>query len=118
MKDIKDYLHLYLNSNVSCLVDSFTTHTEPLNVANFNILCNGGYKPILRPLSSMTEEECFKLDWSYLHTSGEKIDHEPENLNPDEIIYLLSKGFDLFGLIESGLAIEKVVSPTLMKEKI
>jgi hypothetical protein len=39
-------------------------------------------------------------------------------LNAEIFQYLLSKGFDLFGLIESGLAIEKVVSPTLMKEKI
>lgn len=50
--------------------------------------------PILRPLSSMTEDELRNL-W------------EQGGARPDEFIYLLSKSFDLFNLIPNGLAIDK-----------
>lgn len=76
----------------------------------------GGCKPILRPLSDMSEDECFEL--------GEILNvHIPDHLiealknNSKYVIdfrysfeftrYLLSKHFDLFGLIEAGLAIDK-----------
>jgi len=36
-------------------------------------------------------------------------------LNADQFIYLLSRGFDLFGLIEAGLAIDKTTLPTTVK---
>jgi hypothetical protein len=116
MKNIRDYLHLYLNSNISCVVNTFSDHTEPLNVVNFNILYDGGYKPILRPLSSMAEEEFeeFKKhsdnDFSKMTViDSMSIDGDYTRLCHSAFAqqYLLSKGFDLFGLIESGLAIEQ-----------
>jgi hypothetical protein len=79
-----------------------------------------GFKLLLRPLSDMTEEE-FKqsgLFDSALLDIG--ISDEKEQLlmfvresrakedrcwYPDTYVYLLSKSFDLFNLIESGLAI-------------
>jgi len=89
-------------------------------------------KPILRPLSDMTEEEkimlcCLNLtnEWKPGHiiqTNDEDIaamrvfDHKgnykslyiPKNkISPSNFLWLLSKHFDLFGLIESGLAIDK-----------
>lgn len=66
----------------------------------------------LRPLSNMKEEEgrkCFD-DWdSDSPNAKDAISHgfEPNELNPEQFRYLLSRGFDLFGLIEDGLAIDK-----------
>lgn len=89
---------------------------------------------ILRPLSDMTEEEgneffrnkyreTHVFDWfncvavnkagieytfTY-HSSSRKRNKIImfDDLHPNDFIWLLSKGFDLFGLIDAGLAIKK-----------
>lgn len=78
---------------------------------------------LLRPLSSMTEEEKEQLakvvepkarKWnvSIHHTGAITIEtwanHHSimDNYSPNTFTHLLSKGFDLFGLIESGDAID------------
>lgn len=86
-------------------------------------------KPILRPLESMTEEErdhvWLLLGWNERIKGMERMDNIWMEFNPPEdddefrparwgsllkcLPYLLSRSFDLFGLIESGLAIS---SPT------
>lgn len=60
-------------------------------------------KPILRPLSDMTEDE--KEKWDNMRL--EDFEYSTELLAANETLYLLKQGFDLFGLIESGLAIDK-----------
>lgn len=74
------------------------------------------WKPILRPLSDMTEEEGLEIfelyaDKPYLASIAS---HESliEWLggrvgSPAHWRYLLSRGFDLFGWIDAGLAIDK-----------
>lgn len=74
------------------------------------------FKPILRPLSDMSEEEENDIavdmfgDWHKHVTnaikSGKKYVFD-YRVYPDLFLYLLSKHFDLFGLIESGEAIDK-----------
>lgn len=130
-KEIKDYLHLYLG----CWVLIKPPQDEDRRVGQFigfsdehklsarikfrsntpegrvNLLF---FKPILRPLSDMTEEE--HQEWMNLRGWVH------ENFNGKEGVengihcgfgdgfsaaYLLKQGFDLFGLIESGLAIDK-----------
>lgn len=178
-KEIKDYLHLYLGCE--CVVEQdlemegFETRTlttaSILGKKNQFLTLIGGssvqkpfaaeeIKPILRPLSDMTEEEMIGLlqsmvpqdmetkptDEDYdlemfrndeglmvdgdvavganitcicyvgqiaIRESGD-IDMFDEDGKPERVInqpagfhYLLSKHFDLFGLIESGLAIDK-----------
>jgi hypothetical protein len=66
-------------------------------------------KPILRPLSSMTEEEAREL---FKHQYGDEKYNRTMlrfafQYSPDAFRYLLSKGFDLFSLIENGQALEK-----------
>jgi hypothetical protein len=157
---LKDYLHLYLGCG-------FMSRDDVKRGVNQNCSTqlmesdwlNGKHKdivPILRKLSSMTEEElvrCVYLmeghlttgarlhkriknkgtenefaQWYFYKGRGISIEEEHivANLSSGEngftlclssnnyyrcyaklIPYLLSKGFDLFGLIESGLAIEK-----------
>jgi hypothetical protein len=91
-------------------------------------------KPLLRPLSDLTKEEA-KAVGSLLHTVNGKNCRAYKNefgmwriqygnvhgqfwiidntiFNQRQTIYLLSKHFDLFGLIESGLAIDKTTLQT------
>lgn len=73
-------------------------HLEKLT---FNLI-----KPILRPLSDMTEEEKAQLrdfmGWARY------VEYLKFGLcTPEGVAYLLKQGFDLFNLIESGQAIDR-----------
>ena len=145
-KEIKDYLHFYLGCDVehdkgiyrgtligidsSCAkihCDFFQRdkgHRVPKgkDFGYFDIL-QERMKPILRPLSDMTEEEkqWVKLTWEAPFAAFDRepdiriFDYDsmhqarvPSMLACAEVtLYLLSKHFDLFGLIEAGLAIDK-----------
>lgn len=75
----------------------------------------GGVKPILRPLSDMTEgelQECGNLvyDFSDDQSGLDLNNHKLEDFlltTSEQFHWLLKKGFDLFGLIPAGLAIDK-----------
>lgn len=120
VKNIKDYLHLYLGcqfiyGNGPKVWDGWTgfvkTDTYYFTDEERNHIKMGGHilqvvniKLILRPLSDMTKEE------------KEKANSFADNLRDEQSAaccmaatthYFLSKHFDLFGLIESGLAIDK-----------
>jgi hypothetical protein len=72
---------------------------------------------ILRPLSDMTGQE--KKEYAGLFSGMESINILPEiragrlinyfmnKKDPHQVVWLLSLGFDLFGLIDAGLAIDK-----------
>jgi len=97
-KKIEDYLHLYLG----CDVRHNNGSIVKMNSIALNNMLNNKYemqeyKPILRPLSDMTEEEKIEV------RKFDKVELPHFELTR----YLLSKHFDLFGLIEAGLAIEK-----------
>lgn len=84
-------------------------------------------KPLLRPLSDMTNDESLFLGreiFRWTHPSNESVSFQTKDLlgtnkfyvNQTNItgeswtkatIYLLKQGFDLFGLIEAGVAIAK-----------
>lgn len=77
-------------------------------------ICNGlkGLpKPYLRPMSSMTEEECKELGElsATIENIGETLPNVPyyiEVARPEQIDWLLSHHFDFHGLIPMGLALE------------
>lgn len=81
--------------------------------------------PYLRRLSSMTEAEArevyrfvFAIDFStesFFESAKEWLSHKDDPINdninlvigiPSAWLYLLSKGYDIFGLIDAGLAKE------------
>ena len=67
------------------------------------------YKPYLRPMSSMTEEEKKERDFycgykPYDENTGES--YLTEYDMPDYLDWLLANHFDFHGLIEKGLALE------------
>ena len=102
-KKIEDYLHLYIGRECK-----YQEHNEKSDwcigkITPAIITPNRihSVKPILRPLSDMTEEE--KNEYLLTGTdSSTRFEH-----NARRTQYLLSKGFDLFGLIDAGLAINK-----------
>lgn len=111
--EFKDVAHLYLGCRLSGTQDSAGLTTRRLQEFLDE---DRNDQPILRPLSDMTEDEQMELaELSDLFLP----DHLFKALVNDRkylidvrnawgiTAYLLSKHFDLFGLIESGQAIDK-----------
>ena len=82
---------------------------------SMSILPADEIKPVLRRLDSLTESEARELTgkkndalkiWNGWQT-GPRADYDQEQIGePSAWLKLLSWGFDLFGLIDSGLAID------------
>jgi hypothetical protein len=121
--NIKDYLHLYLPFQAMIVVDKYGEENPTLIEVNKvdvwlrEIWDEDGFswnyrsiKPILRPLSSMTEDEAKEGGfWSELHnciTGTNTSDAIYDMYSASKFLWSLSKHFDLFGLIEKGLAID------------
>lgn len=125
METIKDYLHLYLgcdcigyykirDEDVGEVVVELKKKLLRVGVDGQAWLSGNvrvtEFKPILRPLSSITKRELAFLEGTRrpitdgVHTVVVNVD------TPDSFQFLLSNHFDLFGLIERGLAIEKKVT--------
>jgi hypothetical protein len=131
MKDIKDYLHLYYGCE--SFHDSRTV--KKIDGTLLKWLAASGeqpslYKPILRPLSSMNKDEAIEFcrvkfrygdpnaPEVYTNSFGQmcvsfgpgikdkRCPESEEYRHPEEIRWLLRNGFDIFSLIEDGLAIE------------
>lgn len=67
-------------------------------------------KPLLRPLDSMTEDEMddvCRYTRDAQRTIGFRFSVGIEFIQPDLFNYFLKQGFDLFGLIPNGEAIDK-----------
>lgn len=119
-KELNEVIHFYLGHQ--CMV--FTKFESPILLAlTLETLTNYfitpeqelhkiiGISPILRPLSDMTQEEtATAANLSGLVALGITDVKQGKNLILKEavhIAYLLKQGFDLFGLIEAGQAIDK-----------
>jgi len=133
-----DVLHLYLG----CEGKNHNGETIDLTSRTLNLIwCNViGFKPILRPLSDMTEEEAliyfslplksiilkknvyaesisFNYKWvnpKYASNNQDSFSYSEvgigngfQSFTQKQFLFLLKRGFDLFGLIESGQAIDK-----------
>ena len=110
MKELKDYLHLYKECDCRVYEEDMIDFTiDKMQGCYLNKVVFKEYgvpirlvKPILRPLSDMTEDEKNNLSWEW------KVDYDFKPIfRPDQFLFLLSKHFDLFGLIDAGLAIDK-----------
>lgn len=65
------------------------------------------FKPILRPLSDLTNEDIKKTDLGFLGFENLKNDIDTINVMTfQDVHFLLSNHFDVFGLIDKGLAID------------
>lgn len=157
-KKIEDYLHLYLGCEIEnnngvyrgtligfrqpceaiVAIDYFNKqHRKPENKEHGeHFFLAKAMRPILRPLSDMTDEEKTEIakmwtwfqdrtvlneeHFEYIHDSNKKMvleafttanEDDGARMSPSAYFqafpYLLKQGFDLFNLIESGLAIDK-----------
>jgi hypothetical protein len=113
--EIKDYLHLYLGANCKYKrtmgISSWKGGVLDTTMFKSALDALRIVKPILRPLSDMTEEE-FEI-WDNGVTG--KLRSGTHDLIEEEALkthFLLSKHFDLFGLIDAGLAIDETPLPT------
>jgi threonine synthase len=103
-----DVAHMYLKSNIDVEV------SYPQGVASvvrklgiYDVEGNGLHiNPILRHIADLVGKE---LD-EYAEWLNEVNKSNTASIPAYKTYYLLSKGFDLFGLIESGQAIRKEVS--------
>lgn len=129
-KNIKDYLHLYLGHK--CKISNEDDHDGWKEEITPGVLLrqidDDEYKfiqPILRPLSELTKEEL--REWAIICGSDfndKELDKAYEGFEKQGLNmfvskegegalfflltkFLLSKGIDIFGLIDSGLAINK-----------
>lgn len=120
-KKLSDVLHMYLGCEVFIkkpktrkpkiwtLVGVDNTFENPVRCSNGEYLCACSFndvKPLLRPLSDMTEEEYDLwdngIDGGLVQGTTDMIEQEAK-----KTLYLLKREFDLFGWIEAGLAIDK-----------
>ncbi len=126
-KELKDYLHLYITYNERVLFieksNYYFVHEHSIHkgdsillmphiIAALDLHGKGvAVKLILRPLSSMTEEDIYEYD--EIQAKGESVADTDTKFgeilvgSPECFLWLLSKHFDIFGLIDAGLAIEK-----------
>jgi hypothetical protein len=117
-KELKDYLHYHIGCHgISVSNPKLDLTITPTFYADLMLLKYdqiNDLKLVLRPFDDMTEEEysdfqniSFSEDtkrWEYDEKAKMSIG-EPTEFN--RFAFLLSKHFDLFGLIEAGLAIDK-----------
>lgn len=130
-KELKNYLPLYIGCDV---LDPNKTISKLIGVvdneAHFIHYETGQYgfcsinsaffgKIILRPLRTLTDEEASELYNLQLEVDeGSEMEcadyfrGNPGFYEPLEFHFLLSKHFDLFGLIEAGIAIDSTTLPT------
>jgi len=116
---LQDYIHYYIG--VECLNTWFTPdhecYKEGWKLEGYRTTSQKCYflenetdntwtdsiKPILRRLISLTEDERADLHIGTCFDFG--------SYRPDQFNYLLKKHFDLFGLIDAGLAIDANQQP-------
>ena len=123
--ELKEVLHLYIGCD--CLADNIKFKLHGVEYTDTGTLAYDGtmineihqcwwvencdFKPILRPLSDMTEEEYeYVLSNFNLVSRGQTVQQfiiAWRAFTPECTLYLLSRHFDLFSLIESGQAIDK-----------
>lgn len=123
MKDINDYLHLYLGCECQFgYIDRIGRLAGIDERYGWQIFYPGNQivpyrfvrpeliKLLLRPLSDMTEEEfdyMFFKQPGYVSIESKVVADKRFDISPHQVAFLLSKGFDLFGLIDARLAIDK-----------
>lgn len=108
MKKIEDYLPLYLGCD-ALISDGKTNIIAPITPSTLINILERDWKvtPRLRPLSSMTEREFTEM-LTIANENNIKILERDEivlrQTAPEIMRFLISRSFDIFGLIESGLA--------------
>lgn len=109
-KELKDYLHLYIGCRMLLGEGAYVDLTPERYARHLRQLEDGKGLPIklfLRPLSDITEEETQNAMLPMLFAM-KVIEGEERLKQLAEIArFLISRDFDVFGLIEAGIALSK-----------
>jgi hypothetical protein len=113
-KNIKNYIHLYPKVPIAICEPGIEPVGHYLEGYDWNleqaIAERVKYpiewiKLILRPLSSITDDE--RMDWELIGLSCPNADkYKTAIMEAEATLFLLSKHFDVFGLIDAGLALD------------
>jgi len=104
----KDVAHLYVGCKMIEISGEIGTLTSVHSDYTISVNADIDYypydsKPLLRPISLITEEQ--KNEVAALYKIDKWGRQTPQSM-ADVIIYITKKGFDLFNLIESGEALD------------
>ena len=108
-KELKDYAHLYYGCKLWLEFRDGSSGGHELDCYWLKYLTVEGYsvttkptslKLILRPLSSITNEERLERGKAIIQYGKAEIEAEYHR-------WMLSKGFDMFGLVDAGIALDK-----------
>lgn len=111
----KDIAHLYIGCKLqveSPIKDTFVGELTPTHYATFvshnGTIMGAKVKPILLPLSAMTDEQCNEWFGYVVNESDSSFRRILDFDMGDSLVWsrLLSEHFDLFNLIENGEAID------------
>ena len=108
-KKIEDYLHLYYGTE--CMFGVTVPGQEMKmykDIIGARIIHNinaklGDCKPILRPMNDMSNDEA--LECSIQQAKIREVPYPELSDWAYRVDWMLKKGFDLFGLIDEGLAV-------------
>ena len=127
-KELKDYAHLYIGCKMifeksGRIATLYGVKEEALDEDDCRLVLHDdsgwkvheywNYKLILRSLVDMDDETARKYGWGSaehfkISTEFHRIGRGGTlRLYPDETKFLLSEGFDLYDLIEAGIAVDK-----------
>lgn len=141
--ELKDYLHYYINSGISVYVfpdDTITNgflakyrqdypdgvYNPVLTLDNYTKFLNDGYKPLLRRLEDVTDDEWLDIEhetsiapdaigWHGIREAFMTTDtrHRWHWTVTNEVLIILRKrGVDVDNLIDAGLAVDiKTINP-------
>lgn len=123
---LSDVIHFYIGQKF-IHTDDYLTENEFILTGNFIARWNENCRLLLRPLSSMTEEEAKEfivITWNIDKAALIELKITPygiefcdalthlhhaasfSEISPEEFIYLIRNNFDVFSLIESQQAID------------
>lgn len=118
--ELKDVIHYYIGQR--CFAEGYGTGFGKIEGATLSIVqirtnmiwyvLPVEIKPILRRIEDLTEEEYKKWMVKVIKRTDEEDGLNFYSQTPESFHYLLSIGIDLFGLIDSGQAIDsKTLTP-------
>jgi hypothetical protein len=112
-KNVIDYLHLYLGCKIKKQgkiqeLDSRMLARLYAMEEYISGFLNNEVKLILRPLYDITTDELMELQWRKCDFDLFKSELKMKgklNIKPSELAFLLRQNFDIFDLIDSGIAL-------------
>lgn len=136
-RKIEDYLHLYLGCSVmierhesntyntsgkSALQGPYklagidiSNNSRQVKIESFSLTENDIIRPVLRPLNDMTEDEAIEFGWMRLFTLEHFV--EKKMFQSDRLAHMLVRYFDLFDLIQDGLALDATKMKSVVKDE-